>query len=163
VGSSLEYGQRVLVDLHGDRWAARRPGGMFVSPRFSAFHNAVMPALLEQDALDLLWLVARGEPIAALYNLVDRGRVRFYQSGRRTDLPRGLRPGIAIHALAIRDAIGRGLREYDFLAGESRFKTDLALKGRRMVNLRAVRRSVVEVARRAVDLARGRTAALYRD
>src|SRR5438552_19033649 len=27
--SSLEYGQRVLIGLHGKRWAARRPGGAF--------------------------------------------------------------------------------------------------------------------------------------
>ena len=44
-----------------------------------------MPRLLEETdgRLDLWRLVARGEPIAALYNIVYRNKVYFYQSGRK--------------------------------------------------------------------------------
>ena len=62
----------------------------------------------------------------------------FYQSGRRVDVPKAVRPGIALHALAIRASIESGLREYDFLAGASRYKRELALATRPLVTLRAV-------------------------
>ncbi|MEM9490767.1 MAG: GNAT family N-acetyltransferase, partial [Myxococcota bacterium] len=78
----LARGRDILIDLHGQRWgAAGRPGGVFASTRFTAFHDRVMPALLERGALDLLWLVCKGEPVAAVYNVVWNGKVYFYQSG----------------------------------------------------------------------------------
>ena len=89
-------------------------------------------------SLELLWLVVRGEPIAASYNVVFGNKVYFYQSGRRMDVPKAVRPGIAMHALAIQRSIEAGRREYDFLQGASRYKRDLALASRALVTLRAV-------------------------
>jgi predicted ATP-grasp superfamily ATP-dependent carboligase/CelD/BcsL family acetyltransferase involved in cellulose biosynthesis len=132
----LAEGRRALVSLHGERWDG---GGAFSSRRFTAFHDEVMPALLDEGALELSWLTVRGEAVAAAYHLVGRGKVSFYQSGRRLDLPRGLRPGIVMHALAIRRAIEAGRREYDFLGGVARYKRQLALAARPLVRVRAVR------------------------
>ena len=42
-----------------------------------------------------------GAPIAALYNFIWEGKVSFYQSGRKVDVPKNIRPGIVIHAYAI--------------------------------------------------------------
>ncbi|MGH7270475.1 MAG: GNAT family N-acetyltransferase, partial [Polyangiaceae bacterium] len=101
----LREGRRVLRDLHAHRWRASGRAGAFASVRFSRFHDEVMPRLCVGDdgaSLDLLWLLARGEPIAASYSIRFGGKVHFYQSGRRVDLPKALRPGIALHALAIR-------------------------------------------------------------
>lgn len=144
----LERSRKVLESLHGERWSEQgSEGGVFGSPRFRAFHDEVMPKLFDRGALDLLCLFVNDEPIAALYNIVWNGKTHFYQSGRRVDLPSGIRPGIAIHALAIRRAIERGHHEYDFLAGESQYKLKLALDRRPLVRLRAVRSSVRERAR----------------
>jgi len=144
----LAHGRKLLESLHGERWAEKgNEGGVFGSPRFRAFHDEVMPQLFDRGALDLLWLVVDEEPIAALYNIVWNGKTYFYQSGRRLDVPKNVRPGIAIHALAIRRAIELGHREYDFLAGESQYKVKLALDRRPLVRLRAVRSSVRERAR----------------
>ena len=41
-----------------------------------------MAWLLEQGALELLWLSVRGEPVAALYGMVWAGKVYAYQCGR---------------------------------------------------------------------------------
>ncbi|UQA58895.1 GNAT family N-acetyltransferase [Polyangium aurulentum] len=143
----LERMRRTLVALHEERWQARGKEGVFGSPRFSAFHDAVMPALFERGALSLSELWARGEPVAALYNVVWNGKVYFYQSGRKPDLPGKLRPGIVAHALAMRRAIDLGLREYDFLKGKSRYKQELALASRPIVEVRAARRSLRETLR----------------
>ncbi|EYF06260.1 GNAT family N-acetyltransferase [Chondromyces apiculatus] len=142
-----------LIRLHEGRWSSDGKPGAFASPRFRAFHAEVMPALLERGALELSWLEARGEPIAAIYNIVWQGRVCFYQGGRRTDLPEKLRAGIALQALAIRDAIAAGHKEYDFLAGTSRYKMELSLAVRPLVQLYATRPSLTDTVRRVADLA----------
>ena len=151
--SELLEGRRVLVALHGDRWGDE---GAFASPRFDAFHAQVMPALLERDALDLSWICAHGEPVAALYNVRWRGRVYCYQSGRKLDVPKAIRPGIVVHAHAIRRAIEGGMSEYDFLGGASQYKRKLAPTTRPLVRLRAVRRRLRETARMVAE---GMTAA----
>ena len=56
--------------------------------------------------------------------------------------------GIVLHAHAIRSAIDAGRREYDFLAGTSRYKLDLALATRPLVVLRATPPSLVESLRK---------------
>jgi CelD/BcsL family acetyltransferase involved in cellulose biosynthesis len=158
----LARGLAILTRLHAERWSAEDQAGVFASPRFRAFHEEVMPALLDRGALDLRWIEARGEPIAAIYNVVWQGKVQFYQGGRRMDLPKGLRPGTVIQALAIRAAIEEGRREYDFLAGTSRYKMELALAARPLVELRATRPSLGAAARRAAELAIAQAQALRR-
>jgi CelD/BcsL family acetyltransferase involved in cellulose biosynthesis len=147
----LAHGKRVLAALHGERWSAEGQAGVFGSTDFAAFHDAVMPPLLAVGALELLWLTVRGEPVAALYNLVWNGKVYFYQGGRKVDVPKDIRPGIVIHAWAIRAAIAAGRREYDFLAGGSRYKRQLAVSTRPLVRLRAVRSPLLERIRRATE------------
>jgi CelD/BcsL family acetyltransferase involved in cellulose biosynthesis len=149
--AELAEGQRVLHSLHGERWGAEGSAGVFRSERFARFHELVMAALLERGALELSWLTVRGEPIAALYNIVWDGKIHFYQSGRKIELPKGIRPGIVAHAYALQRAIAAGLREYDFLAGASQYKMQLALATRPLVRVRAVRAPLRERSRRAVE------------
>jgi len=156
----LREGVRILRALHGERWSAAGRSGVFSSERFTRFHEEVMPRMLDGEdgaSLDLTWLVVRGEPIAASYGIVYGGKLYFYQSGRRVEVPKGVRPGIALHALAIRASIEAGRREYDFLAGASRYKRELALAVRPLVTLRAVAPSVraraVEIVRTLADRA----------
>jgi CelD/BcsL family acetyltransferase involved in cellulose biosynthesis len=146
--SELAAGRRVLEALHRERWASAGRPGVFESPRFRAFHDEVMPALLDRHALELSWLAVRGRPVAAAYNVVWADKVYFYQSGRTLDVPKGIRPGIVLHAYAIRRAIEAGYREYDFLAGTSQYKLELATSARPIVRLRAVRSGLKERARR---------------
>jgi D-aspartate ligase len=151
--AGLEEGKRALAALHGERWAG---GGAFASPRFRDFHDEVMAALLAEGALELLWITVGGEPFAAAYDIVRRGRVYYYQSGRRLDVPRNIRPGIVLHARAVERAIAAGHREYDFLLGTQRYKRELATACRSVVRLRAVRSpgALREEARRLADRSR---------
>jgi CelD/BcsL family acetyltransferase involved in cellulose biosynthesis len=149
--AELAEGFRILTALHGERWREAGRPGAFASPRFRAFHEALLPVLLEEGALELLWLCVRGEPVAAAYNIVWDGKVYFYQGGRKMDVPAGVRPGIVLHALAIRRAIAAGCREYDFLAGAARYKEQFALASRPLVDLRAARPSLRERARRLAE------------
>jgi CelD/BcsL family acetyltransferase involved in cellulose biosynthesis len=135
--ADLERGRHVLESLHAQRWNAAGGPSLFDSDRFRAFHRRVMPDLFGRGELELLWLEAHGEPVAASYNVVHAGKVYFYQGGRRMDLPKRIRAGIALHAYAIRRAIEKGRREYDFLAGSARYKLDLATDSRPLCTLHA--------------------------
>jgi CelD/BcsL family acetyltransferase involved in cellulose biosynthesis len=139
--SGLERAKAVLVRLHQERW---NKGGAFRSPRFQRFHDAIMRWQLASGDLELLTLWAHGEAISALYNLVWEGKVYFYQSGRNLDVSTRIRPGVVILSLAIRSAIEAGRREFDFLYGASRYKQQLALASRPLVEIRMARSSLRE-------------------
>ena len=158
----LAEGWAVLQALHEGRWGG---AGVFRSERFRRFHEAVMPRLLrgEGGELELLWLEVRGAPVAAIYTIVHDVDVQVYQVGRELDVPKGVRPGVALHLLAIRRAIELGRRSYDFLGGAALYKQQLALgEPRRLVTLSAVAptlrartsSNVRRTARKLVSLAR---------
>jgi CelD/BcsL family acetyltransferase involved in cellulose biosynthesis len=134
----LAEGKRVLWRLHEERWRAADRAGVFASQAFRSFHDAVLPELLARGALDLSWLRVGETPVAVSYSLVWNGRVQYYQGGRAIDLPRGIRPGIVLHAHAIRAAIEAGRAEYDFLGGASQYKAQLARAERPLMSVRAV-------------------------
>jgi CelD/BcsL family acetyltransferase involved in cellulose biosynthesis len=146
----LPRGKQILVQLHHARWTSDCQCGLFRSPLYLQFHDALMCALAERQRLALLWLCARGEPVAVLYSMEWGGKVYAYQTGRRTDLPPHLRPGAVLLALAIRRAIEAGRREFDLLADEAFYKLQLAPRSRPLVQVRAARPSLLEGIRRTV-------------
>lgn len=149
--ADLVEGKKILVKLHEQRWQAAGHAGVFASRLFSSFHDAVLPALLEQNALELTWLSVKGEPVAVAYNIVWDNKVLFYQGGRTLDVPKGVRPGIVLHAHSIRAAIQAGRTEYDFLPGDSQYKMQLATASRPMMHLRAGRAPLRDLACQAIE------------
>jgi CelD/BcsL family acetyltransferase involved in cellulose biosynthesis len=150
--ADLEQGKRILVMLHEQRWKSSGEAGVFASQLFTRFHDMVLPALLERGALDLCWLNVRDQPIAVAYNLIWDNKVLFYQGGRTLEVPKAVRPGIVLHARSIRAAIEAGRSEYDFLAGMSQYKLQLSTARRPMLQIRAARAPVRDVARLAIEL-----------
>ena len=146
----LGRGKAILHQLHEHRWKAGGKAGVFASPVFRRFHDMLMPALLDRGELDLRWLSVDGEPVAVSYGIVNENRVYFYQGGRSTSVPKGVRPGIVLHLYAIRAAIEAGRLEYDFLGGDARYKTQLATGTRPLTELRVTRPSLPEAVRAAV-------------
>jgi len=156
--ATLAEGLRILRALHAERWNEDGKDGAFHSPRFSAFHELVMPALLKRGALILTWMTVNGTPVSCKYSIRWNGKHYFYQSGRSMGLPPQVRVGIVLHAFGIRDAIHSGCREYDFLGGEAQYKSQLAPECRPLVQLRVVRSRGRErlrlAAEKCVDLVR---------
>jgi CelD/BcsL family acetyltransferase involved in cellulose biosynthesis len=149
--ADLARGREILLHLHGERWNKDGRPGVFASPLFLRFHDAVLPQLLEREALELCWLSVRDRPVAIVYNIVWHNRVYFYQGGRAVDVPKGVRPGVVLHMEAIKRAIEQGREEYDFLGGASRYKMQLALATHPLHTLRIVRPSLPEAARILLD------------
>jgi len=149
--ADLPEGKRVLVSLHEQRWQAAGQKGVFASGLFSRFHDAVLPALVEQGALDLCWLSVRGQPVAVSYSVIWDNKVLFYQGGRTLEVPKGIRPGIVLHVRCIKAAIEAGRVEYDFLQGASQYKLQMATASRPMLAIRAARAPLRDLARAAME------------
>jgi CelD/BcsL family acetyltransferase involved in cellulose biosynthesis len=73
----------------------------------------------------LLELSAGGQVLGYLYNFQYGERVYSYQSGFSYSDDNRHRPGLLAHALAIEQARRRGMRVYDFLAGDAPYKARL--------------------------------------
>lgn len=116
-----------LIALHQARWRAAGERGAFADCRFRAFHRAAVARLLPGgEAILFRVTTAGGATVGCLLSYVDRGRVLFYQSGLGAFEHSAQRPGLAVHALCMQACADRGLHTYDFLAGESRYKRELA-------------------------------------
>jgi len=154
----MKKGMRILADLHTERWRSDGQSGAFSSARFTAFHHEFAAAQLEAGQLDLLWLTVGGEPVAAHYSFVRDGKAYFYQSGRKMAVPANVRLGIVMFILALQDAMARGLKEYDFLGGDSAYKPYFTSQTRPLVDIRiarpTLRETTLQTLRRAVRAAR---------
>lgn len=114
-----------LVGLHQRRWTAGGEPGAFASERVVAFHRDLIARLGPERAA--LFRVAAGEAtVGCLYCLRERDRMLFYQGGLAPTEGPKLKPGLAAHALFMQEAFDRGVREYDFLAGEAQYKRQLS-------------------------------------
>jgi len=145
--SSLMTALDNLMSLHGERWSEEGKDGAFSSPRFTAFHRDYATEMFKSGGVDIAALVVGGEPIAAIYSIRQGSKVMTYQNGRIMGLPPRVRVGIVINALLVQEAIARGDSEYDFMAGEYRYKIEFATETRQIVELRAVRPNVREYVR----------------
>ncbi len=138
-GDAFLAGLDRLATLHAARWAARGKPGAFATERFRAFHRRFAAAALPRGWVRLLFLEWDGEPVAGHYLFEYGRRVWFYQAGIRPFAIAGTGPGMLLHALAIREAAGRGLAEYDFLKGTAGHKRQWSRTTRRVVTARWAR------------------------
>jgi CelD/BcsL family acetyltransferase involved in cellulose biosynthesis len=158
----LAEGRRILIDLHHGSWEARQKSGVFRAVDYLRFHEAVMDELHDRDALLLMWLTVRGEPVAALYGTVWGDKVSAYQMGRRADVPAKASLGNVLLALAIRAAIDSGAHEFDFLADDAPYKMQMATAVRSLVCIHAVRSSLRMSARAGLEWCRSKIRAIRR-
>ena len=115
-----------LVELHGRRWAADGAPGAFGSPRLIGFHRDLADRWAQSGLVRLFRARAAGETVGCLYGMVEDDRLLFYQSGLRAETDNRRRPGLVAHVAFMEACRRDGLREYDFLAGESRYKRELS-------------------------------------
>lgn len=112
-----------LFRLHELRWRAEGRAGSFADPRRRAFYLAFTSAALERNELCFARLEEGGE-VSAIQIGVCVGE-RYYQIQEGFDPAReDQRVGTALRALAMGQLIARGVRVYDFMAGDSRHKRD---------------------------------------
>jgi CelD/BcsL family acetyltransferase involved in cellulose biosynthesis len=128
-----------LRELHQRRWEARGQPGAFGSEFARAFHQALIRECLPRGEVQLAAVFAGDAPLGYVYNFRYRGAVSNYQGGFVYGPEPWRRPGLVAHALLVQQALERGLRRYDLLMGDQRYKRSLAREREEMVWLRIQR------------------------
>ena len=116
-----------LAGFHQRYWTGRNKPGAFAEPFFGRFHHTLLKRASDRQSIDVIRVSAGDRVAGYLYNFVHDGWVAAYQSGFdfSPDADR-LRPGLVCHLMAIRHYAQAGMRRYDFLGGEARYKRSLA-------------------------------------
>jgi CelD/BcsL family acetyltransferase involved in cellulose biosynthesis len=116
-----------LAELHTRYWTGRGKPGAFAGSFFGRFHHALLHRASPGQSVDVIRVSAGDRVAGYLYNFVHDGWVAAYQSGFDFGADAGrLRPGLVCHLMAIRHYRQVGMRRYDFLGGEARYKRSLA-------------------------------------
>ncbi len=122
-----------MRELHLVRWNGLDKATSLSSGAVVAFHRRLITTLFASGQVDLLRVGGAGRPTGLLYNFVVRGKVSVFQTGFAYEPTSKWSPGQLTHALAIEYYRARGLREYDFLAGDALYKRTLSNAARDLV------------------------------
>jgi CelD/BcsL family acetyltransferase involved in cellulose biosynthesis len=149
---------QTLFRLHQNRWGERGRQGAFADMAVRNFHQRLSERLLQSGGLRLNLLRANGQAIAAAYCFRCADTVSFYQTGYDPAWGQ-YSPGTAIMAHAICTAIEEGAREFDFLRGAERYKSEWTATARRDLRMRlatTTRGSALVLSYRAARAVRNR-------
>ncbi len=115
-----------LIALHQQRWESRGQPGVFASPRFTAFHRALVPRLAATGEVCLFRIRDERSTLSCLYGFIDDDRLMTYQHGTPIQAGQRASPGMVTEVLCMQACYDRGLAVYDHLAGDSEFKRSLS-------------------------------------
>ncbi len=124
-----------FLRLHRLRWASDGGSQGIKGPSVEAFHRDATQLLAEEGKLRMYTLRLGEQALASVYGMVDRGKFLYFQSGYDPEW-RNKSVGLVLVGETFRDALGAGVREYDFLRGTESYKSDWTTKQRRTVALR---------------------------
>lgn len=115
-----------LVAMHEKEWSKRGKSGAFSNGHVYQFHTDLIRNRFPFGEIQLLRINNDKVTIGCLYCFVYRGDVLFYQSGFNYSLENVYRPGLVSHYYAIMHNAINGMNAYDFLAGDSSYKSSLS-------------------------------------
>ena len=124
VAEALEFFDE-LVTLHQSRWQGKGKAGAFGTPFERNFHHHLISIGAGSGRVQLVRVTAGEQIVGYLYNFLHRHQVMNYQGGFRYGDDNRDRPGLVAHALCIGMADEAGFGQYNFLAGDSRYKRSL--------------------------------------
>lgn len=143
-----------LERLHQQRWRARGEPGAFASERFRSFHRRLTARWVPEGRAVVFAVRSGDDTVAALYGFVVGDTLQYYQGGFRMFDHNKVRAGYAAHLLLASAARERGLSDYEFLAGDHRYKTELSTAQRSLTWATMVRRRPRAIAIHAARTAR---------
>lgn len=114
-----------LKELHTRRWESKGLSGSFGNKLWEQFHRNQIIRRFPEGEVQMLKVSNANGALGYLYNFVWRKRVYSVQSGFEIPVDNRLMPGYVIHALAIVYNKAKGMRMYDLMYGDSRYKRSL--------------------------------------
>ena len=129
-----------LRTFHARHWQQRDGSqGAFSHPQWICFHQRLIAECFDQGSVQMLRFTAKGRLVGFIYSLVMDGHVYMIQSGYDYALGENVTPGYLANYHAVAYNIALGNRIYDFLGGDSKYKSRLANTQAAMSSL-AIRR-----------------------
>jgi CelD/BcsL family acetyltransferase involved in cellulose biosynthesis len=115
-----------LQELHQQRWGGRGHKGVFASPLFTRFQDAIREPYAAEDRLWLVGLRKGPRWLAIRYHLRTDDTLYDYVSGVDTTTSTALAPGLLLHLHTIDACAKAGLKTYDLMCGDYDYKRKLA-------------------------------------
>lgn len=126
----------LLIQLHAGRWQRAKQSGNMGRPGFAQFLNDVSTAPPAGSRARLYVMRHNQQAVAALLIFYCGESALLYSMGWNPESEVAqLSPGIVLVAWSIRDAVENGIRYYDFLRGDEKYKSHLARSSRKTVTL----------------------------
>lgn len=114
-----------LADHHIKRWGKSEFGSGFTNPSFNDFINNFV--FKSGKNVELVRVVGTSEEVGYSLNFIDRETVYFYCGGVNVALSSTkVKPGYSMHYAMMKHYAKRGLKKYDFLGGNARYKNSLS-------------------------------------
>lgn len=136
-GLAFEEAFEHLVNLHQLRFESKGEPGVFADGRFRSFLENAVRELCQTNLAEIVVGYSGGEPFAAQLYLQGESGPQLYQSGLQPERM-DLEPGHLMFTHAIKKAIRRGCREFDFLRGDEAYKPFWGAAPRPLLNVRLV-------------------------
>ena len=121
--------------LHRLRWASEGGSQGIKGPSVEAFHRDATELLAEGGETALYTLRVGRQAVASVYALIHGGKFYYFQSGYDPAW-RSRSVGLVLIGETFRDALARGLTEYDFLRGTETYKSEWVSRTRETRALR---------------------------
>ena len=119
--SSKQQHFQNIARLHRLRWQNSVPPSGFVNPHFSK----MMAQLITDNRVHYCCLMLNKQPIGYLINFVHNSKVSFYLSALERFENGKVKLGMLLHLKAI-EYYQQSMLEYDFLAGQARYKASMS-------------------------------------
>ncbi|HET7482033.1 MAG TPA: GNAT family N-acetyltransferase [Actinomycetota bacterium] len=118
---TLAQDLKVFVEMHR---GAEGHKGHFMKPEIATFFERVAYALLPLGWLRLDILEIGGRPVASTFGFQLKNTFYLYNSAYEPDASR-LSPGVVLVSNLVKESIESGLKTFDFLRGDERYKYQL--------------------------------------
>lgn len=140
-----------LAALHQLEWTSLGKPGAFSNQYLYQFHRDLIGSRFDEKEMQLLHVYNEKMTIGYLYSFVYEGRVLFYQCGFNYLGDNNYRPGLVSHYFAILHNAAGGRAVYDFLAGDSPYKSSLSTDSTSMYWVRLIRNENRLILEKLVD------------
>jgi len=138
---TLEEAMDTFFMLHQKRWIAQGRTGVFSKKIYREFHKDVARSFDKKGWLDLIFLTANNNPIAALYTFNYQRKKCVYLTGSDPAYFQ-FRVGNLLTLQAIERSIKNGLSEFDFMRGDEPYKALWTTKIRTNIMVQVVRKNI---------------------
>jgi hypothetical protein len=128
-----------LAVLHQLEWTSLGKSGAFSNQYLYHFHRDLIGRRFDEKEIQLLHIYNEKMTIGYLYCFVYEGRVLFYQCGFNYLADNNYRPGLVSHYFAVLHNAAGGKSVYDFLGGDSAYKSSLSTDSTSIYWVRLIR------------------------